>query len=107
MDNTAITVSNPRPSTCLDGGTDFDVYITIGALSIEGEITLAPSDYDGRLESYGTSIDSWMTAPLANGLRDAVLSANGGESDITGDFKSRDMIRDICSDVIDAAREAV
>lgn len=90
MTNTAITVTNPRPSSCLDGGTDFDCVVTIGDVRITGEITLAPSDYDGRLESYGTSIDSWMTAPLANGLRDAL---NAGE------------LRDICGDIVDAARE--
>lgn len=59
-------------STCVDteGALDYDVTVTIGDLEIEGEVTLAPSQYDGQLDSWGASPDHWVSDGLLRVLRD-------------------------------------
>lgn len=68
---TQTTASNPRPSTCLDiaGAVDVDVTVTIGDRVLDGEVTLAPQQYDGLLAAYGSSPDQWISGALLAALR--------------------------------------
>jgi hypothetical protein len=62
-----ITASNPRPSTTIDNEGAFDVDVTVDG--VEGEVTLAPCQYDGSLAVYGNRPDHWMTGALLASLR--------------------------------------
>ena len=66
-----IAPSIGTPSTCVDtaGALDYDVTVTIGDREIEGEITLSPQQYDGRLASWGGSPDHWVSGGLLQTLR--------------------------------------
>jgi hypothetical protein len=63
---TRVLASSASPSTCTDvpGAVDVDVTVTIGDRVIEGEVTLVPAQYDGRLVSYGTAPDQWISGGL-------------------------------------------
>lgn len=62
---TTITIS---PTTDTDsttvttaGARDYDLTITVGDVSISASATLIPSEYDGRLGSWG-QMDMWLSA---------------------------------------------
>ncbi len=84
---TTITATNARPSTCAPEAVDIDV--TVGDLS--GEVTLAPHEYDGRLTSWG-SPDMWVSGALLADLRAKYE-----------DDEDADALRDVLNDL---AREA-
>lgn len=58
---TEILVVCVAPSTCCDTTGAIDAEVMVGDL--EGEVTLVPSEYDGRLDSWG-SIDHWASSSL-------------------------------------------
>lgn len=61
-----IEVKNVRPSSCVDTAGAVDAEVTVrdgGAVVAEGEVTLCPSDYDGRISSWGTR-SHWCTEGL-------------------------------------------
>lgn len=67
---TNCTASNPAPSTCTDtaGATDIDVTVTINGVSLNGEVTLAPQQYDGELGAFGDP-EHWVSGDLLRHLR--------------------------------------
>lgn len=71
MQPTNITASNVRPSTYTDtdGAVDIDVTVTLEGLMLEGEVTLAPAQYDGSLGAFGESPDQWVSGDLLRYLR--------------------------------------
>jgi hypothetical protein len=70
MQPTSVTASNPRPSTCTDtaGAIDIDVTVTINGVSLDGEVTLSPQQYDGALGAFGDP-DQWVSGGLLRHLR--------------------------------------
>lgn len=74
MSTTEITVSasNARPtSTDVTGGIDVDVVVTLpSGRAIEGEVTLAPSDHDGKPAAFGASPDEWVSDDLLKAIED-------------------------------------
>lgn len=66
-----VDAAHGRPSTCvdIDGALDVEVTVTIGGRTIEGEVTLAPRQYDGQLAAYGSSPDHWISGGLLAALR--------------------------------------
>lgn len=61
-----VAASLGTPSSCLDipGALDIDVTVTVGDVTIDGEITLAPRQYDGRLAAYGATADHWVSGAM-------------------------------------------
>lgn len=71
--NTLIITANVSPSACIDlpGARDVEVVVQIPGLDpIEGEVTIAPCQYDGKLEAYGCGPDNWLSGWLLCQLRD-------------------------------------
>jgi hypothetical protein len=67
---TNVTAAFPRPSTCTDtaGAIDIDVTVTINGVTVNGEVTLAPQQYDGELGAFGDP-DQWVSGDLLRHLR--------------------------------------
>jgi hypothetical protein len=59
-----IAPSIGTPSTTVDtaGAMDYSVTLTIGDRVVECEVTLVPSQYDGRLGAWG-DLDNWLSGP--------------------------------------------
>jgi len=57
-----IAPSVGTPSSCCEteGAQDYDVTLTVGEHTLEVEVTLVPSQYDGRLDIWG-DVDNWIT----------------------------------------------
>ncbi len=71
MTNTLVITATVSPSTCigLPGARDVEVIVQIPGLEpIEGEVTLAPRPYDGRLAAYGPRPDQWVSGNLLRQL---------------------------------------
>ena len=64
-----ITTSTGSPSTCVDGdgAQDYDVTLTVGDVSVEGEVTLCV-DHEGNLSPWG-SLDNWLSSSLCDVVR--------------------------------------
>lgn len=96
-----VVASSPRPSSCLPvaGAVDVDVTVTLpGGDPLEGEVTLAPRQYDGQLASYGSSPDHWVSGALLRALR--------GLSDLA--FRAAlDQIEAAAADVVDPGSAAL
>lgn len=64
----SIEIVNAGParetSTGVKGGIDVDVTVRVGDDLIEGGVTLAPAQHDGRLAAYGNSPDTWISGAL-------------------------------------------
>lgn len=59
-----VSATNPGPTKHdVEGGVDVQVSIEIDGARIDGEVTLAPSDYDRRLSSWGQP-DCWVGGTL-------------------------------------------
>jgi hypothetical protein len=71
-----VIVTNERPTTYdVEGGRDYDVEVVVTdecgeKYSTVGGITLAPRQYDGVLDSYGSALDQWVGGPLCRVLHD-------------------------------------
>lgn len=85
MTNTnTVTASNARPSSYVEliGAVDVDVTVTTSDITVSGEVTLVPRQYDGRLAAYGAQPDHWISGALLqslSGLDDAAFRAICGE----------------------------
>lgn len=75
-------VDNPRPTTTgVKNGIDYDAEVLVtdeaGITSRwSGEVTYAPSQYDGALIPYGPSIDHWMSGSLIKALNEPWIAAH-------------------------------
>lgn len=69
-----VAVSVGSASSCVEtvGAMDYDVTLTIGSVEHTGEITLIPGT-DGRLSSWGPSVDAWISGDLLRAMRQACL----------------------------------
>lgn len=69
-----VAVSVGSASSCVEtvGAMDYDVTLTIGSVEHTGEITLVPGT-DGRLSSWGPSVDAWVSGDLLRAMRQACL----------------------------------
>lgn len=78
-DDAEVIASNRRPSSCVDvtGAVDVDVEIRMAGITMMGEVTLAPREYDGRLDAYGSTADHWISGKLLAELRELALSDTG------------------------------
>jgi len=63
-----VECSAPTAGTTGAGGWDLDVTVTIDGREIEGELTLLPSEQDGRPSAWGAP-DNWVSSGLLAGLR--------------------------------------
>lgn len=63
--------TNARPSRTigLAGSYDVDVSIEIDGVTLTGEVTLAPRQYDGRLAAVGDCPDMWISGDLLAKIR--------------------------------------
>jgi hypothetical protein len=95
MTTASIAISAAQPTKHdVRNGVDHDVTIKVDGRTIEGGITLRPSEYDGRMSTWG-SLDMWASGPIVKWLltltddsRQAVARAlEGGPDDFEIDVE--------------------